>query len=420
MEECTTFHGKTSSKIRSYEISIPQIEGDEVDTIQIPIFRSLSRHQEDDLFYYQNSSMNFPKITSTLSSFAKNNFDTILFAILVIALWFYVSHLSEKVDEAKTYKAMQQKLIHDYEVEQKYLEDNKASILKEMQTAQDKQEAIYQEYLKNKKANEDKLKNADSRLQDLDGCIRLVSFECVLQPSSESQWRDESGTNTNKNASGGAVSTVPWFKSLIPTTYASDNHSDSLILDGTNHTLNSTNTTSKTLWVSASKTVTHSNVHGSTTQNQSGKWKAPPSPLKNDWEHPLVNQSSARVLALEMIRKHEWLRLTAYWDHLWYSIGYGSRSYQGETITKKEAERRLQVIVDKLITRIRKDYPKSSENKIAALTSLRYNCERCYLRVTAKVKKWQPKIEYWKSGAGGRQLKGLLKRRAEEVALFLK
>ena len=89
---------------------------------------------------------------------------------------------------------MQQKLIHDYEVEQKYLEDNKASILKEMQTAQDKQEAIYAEYLKNKKANEDKLQNADSRLQDLDGCIRLVSFEC---------------TNTKKNASGGAVSTVP-------------------------------------------------------------------------------------------------------------------------------------------------------------------------------------------------------------------
>ena len=100
--------------------------------------------------------MNFPKIASMLSGFAKNNLDTIIFAILVIALWFYVSHLSEKVDEAKTYKAMQQKLIHDYEVEQKYLEDNKASILKEMKRAQNKQEAIYQEYLKNKKANENK------------------------------------------------------------------------------------------------------------------------------------------------------------------------------------------------------------------------------------------------------------------------
>lgn len=36
--------------------------------------------------YPQNSPMNFPKITSTLSSFAKNNLDTIIFAILVIAL----------------------------------------------------------------------------------------------------------------------------------------------------------------------------------------------------------------------------------------------------------------------------------------------------------------------------------------------
>lgn len=364
--------------------------------------------------------MNFPKITSTLSGFAKNNFDTILFAILVIALWFYVSHLSEKVDEAKTYKAMQQKLIHDYEVEQKYLEDNKASILKEMQTAQDKQEAIYQEYLKNKKANEDKLKNADSRLQDLDGCIRLVSFECVLQPSSESQWRDESGTNTNKNASGGAVSTVPWFKSLIPTAYASDSNSRP---DSTSHT-STDNSRGSENKQSAIKTPQNVNTYNNKASG-SIHWdwkdaKNTPSPLKNDWEHPLVKQSSARVLALEMIRKYEWLRLTAYWDHLGYSIGYGSRSFSGETITKKEAERRLQTIVDKLITRIRKDYPKSSENKIAALTSLRYNCERCYLRVTAKVKKWQPKIEYWKSGAGGRQLKGLLKRRENEVALFLK
>ena len=359
--------------------------------------------------------MNFPKITSTLSGFAKNNLDTILFAILVIALWFYVSHLSEKVDEAKTYKAMQQKLIHDYEVEQKYLEDNKASILKEMQTAQDKQEAIYQEYLKNKKANEDKLKNADSRLQDLDGCIRLVSFEC---------------TNTNKNASGGAVSTVPWFKSLIPTAYAdSDTNNKPAVQSGSNHTYSPTTQSSVERSSRNNEVVTRSSSMVKKT------WKASPSPLKNDcpirpdcgthWidkskEHPLVKQSSARVLALEMIRKYEGLRLTAYWDHLGYSIGYGSRSYQGEAITKKEAERRLQVIVDALITRIQKDYPKSSENKIAALTSLRYNCERCYKRITAKVRKWQPKIEYWKNGAGGRQLKGLLKRREEEVALFLK
>ena len=365
--------------------------------------------------------MNFQKITSTLLGFAKNNLDTILFAILVIALWFYVSHLSEKVDEAKTYKAMQQKLIHDYEVEQKYLEDNKASILKEMDAAQKKQDALYQEYLKNKKANEDKLKNADSRLQDLDGCIRLVSFECVLQPSSESQWRDESGTNTNKNASGGAVSTVPWFRqSLIPTAYASDSNSRP---DTTPHSSpdNSRGSENKQGAIKASQIVNTHNDKTSWSIHRDGKdAKNTPSPLKDDWEHPLVNQSSARVLALEMIRKYEWLRLTAYWDHLGYSIGYGTRSYADEEITKQEAERRLQTIVDKLIQRIRKDYPKSSENKIAALTSLRYNCERCYKRITARVKAGKPYIEYWEQWAGGLKLKGLLKRRAEEVKLFLK
>ncbi|MFO0764096.1 MAG: lysozyme [Candidatus Gracilibacteria bacterium] len=343
--------------------------------------------------------MNFPKITSTLSGIVRNNLDAILFAILVIALGFYVSHLSEKVDEAKTYKAMQQKLIHDYEVEQKYLEDNKASILKEMDEAQKKQDALYQEYLKNKKANEDKLQNADSRLQDLDGCIRLVSFEC---------------TNTQKNASGGAVSTAPPRPSLITTAYA---HDDILnkpsVQSGSNHIYSPT--------TQSSVGKDSGNITGSDRKLQVAKQtgKAPSSPRKDAGENIHGNESSARVLALEMIRKYEGLRLTAYWDHLGYSIGYGTRSYAGEKITKQEAERRLQEIVDKLIARIRKNYPKSSDNKIAALTSLRYNCERCYLRVTAKVKKGQPKIEYWKNGAGGRQLKGLLKRREEEVRLFL-
>lgn len=340
--------------------------------------------------------MNFQKIASMLSSFAKNNLDTIIFAILVIALWFYVSHLSEKVDEAKTYKAMQQKLIHDYEVEQKYLEDNKASILKEMQTAQDKQEAIYAEYLKNKKANEDKLKNVDSRLQDLDGCIRLVSFEC---------------TNTNKNASGGAVSTVPWWKySIITKAYAQDTSTPKAPSNVHSET------GAVTRWIVSNAKPNarpNSNNQSSPRVNQLNTL----SKLTPEWQ---ATQSSARAQALEMIRKYEGLRLTAYWDHLGYSIGYGSRSYEGERITRQEAERRLQYLVDQLIAKIRKDYPKSSENKIAALTSLRYNCERCYKRITAKVRKWEPKIEYWKSGAGGRQLKGLLKRRGEEVGLFLK
>lgn len=140
--------------------------------------------------------MDIKNITSALVGTAKRNLDIIIFSLLVIAAFFYIAHLINKVDEAKTYEAMQQKLIHDYEVEQKYLEDNKASILKDMEEAQKKQEAIYAEYLKSKKVNEDKLQNADSRLQDLDGCIRLVSFECTQK-------------DTNKNASGGAVSTVP-------------------------------------------------------------------------------------------------------------------------------------------------------------------------------------------------------------------
>ena len=54
---------------------------------------------------------------------------------------------------------------------------------------------------------------------------------------------------------------------------------------------------------------------------------------------------------LEFIKKYEWLKLTAYWDVKHFSIWYWTRSFQGETITQQEAERRakehIQMVLDR-------------------------------------------------------------------------
>lgn len=85
--------------------------------------------------------------------------------------------------------------------------------------------------------------------------------------------------------------------------------------------------------------------------------------------------------ATEMITRYEGLSLTAYKDTRGYSIGYGTRSYDGEVITKNEAWNRMARIVSDSVHRIRKDFPDANENQLVALTSLYYNCWSGWLHV---------------------------------------
>jgi lysozyme len=133
---------------------------------------------------------------------------------------------------------------------------------------------------------------------------------------------------------------------------------------------------------------------------------------------------------LEKLKQFEGLELTAYQDvaGIW-TIGYGHTGgvKEGDTITLEEAElllrkdlRRFEATVSKVIT------AKLSQNQYDALVSFTYNVgERAFIKSTLRRKLNQgdyagaaeefPRWVY----AGGKIVKGLQNRRAQERALFL-
>ena len=128
-----------------------------------------------------------------------------------------------------------------------------------------------------------------------------------------------------------------------------------------------------------------------------------------------INYPVAVERSTEMITRHEGLVLEAYPDTRGWSIGYGTRSYPGEVITKQEAYARMLRIVQLSVSRVMRDFPRANENQVVAMTSLFYNCYKTgYLRV---VKEWYFVMREpgfcSPSGYGG-----LVARRAEERKLI--
>lgn len=130
----------------------------------------------------------------------------------------------------------------------------------------------------------------------------------------------------------------------------------------------------------------------------------------------------------DLIKKHEGLRLAAYKcpAGVW-TIGYGTTIYpngqpvkQGERVTKEEADTLLTWYIKSKIK-----LPKGlTTNQQEALTSLIYNIgqgafDRSSLKKAIEAKDWKAVYKNWDwVTAGGKFMKGLAKRRAEELALF--
>lgn len=134
---------------------------------------------------------------------------------------------------------------------------------------------------------------------------------------------------------------------------------------------------------------------------------------------------------LDFIKRYEGCSLKAYLcpAHKW-TIGYGCTTYpdgtavkEGDVITKTKAEALLlDYVINKIMPNIR-DLGLTS-NQETALCSLIYNIgwgafakSKCYKAI--KNKDWETVFANWDwIKGGGKVLKGLIKRRAEEMALF--
>jgi GH24 family phage-related lysozyme (muramidase) len=129
---------------------------------------------------------------------------------------------------------------------------------------------------------------------------------------------------------------------------------------------------------------------------------------------------------VNFVKKKEGFSPRAFWDHKQWSIGYGTKSTEGEVITEREADKRLREVLqksqDSVLAHARKNNYDFNQNQVDALTSFVYNLGPGILnQLTAKgsrsIEEIAAKIpEYNK--ASGKIEPGLQKRRAEEYAMF--
>lgn len=78
----------------------------------------------------------------------------------------------------------------------------------------------------------------------------------------------------------------------------------------------------------------------------------------------------------------------------------------------------MKVIVRQLDSKVRKDFTGLQDHQYAALISLKYNCHSWYRNL---VRNGITEVRFrWCNSAGGKVLRGLVTRRANERALYTK
>lgn len=145
----------------------------------------------------------------------------------------------------------------------------------------------------------------------------------------------------------------------------------------------------------------------------------------------IINQAG-----LDLIKEFEGFEAKAYKDAVGvWTIGYGTtaragvgiKPAAGMTITKAEAEYYLQKAVDKFIANIRPNITAPiNENELAAFASLAYNIGPTAFNRSSALRHFNAgdkaraakSILLWNK-AKGKVLKGLVRRREAEMALFL-
>lgn len=146
---------------------------------------------------------------------------------------------------------------------------------------------------------------------------------------------------------------------------------------------------------------------------------------------PVINSET-----ISLIKEFEGLRLNAYLDPVGIpTIGYGLTTgaldgvvvRMGMTITEQEADEFLRRVVEKFSDDIWTHFKRQpTENQFGAMVSLAYNIGTGAFRKSTALRRFNAgdiegaaEAMKWFNKAGGRTLRGLVRRRAAEVKLFL-
>lgn len=136
------------------------------------------------------------------------------------------------------------------------------------------------------------------------------------------------------------------------------------------------------------------------------------------------NSGGLQPYLVNAVKGFEGFTPTASWDYKQHSVGYGTRGNPGETITREQADVRLNEELGKAQAMVNKFAPDAPEGVKSALTSLTFNAGSAWMNSglgeRVKARDWAGAkdrfLRYNK--AGGKVLPGLVKRRQAEAAWF--
>lgn len=133
---------------------------------------------------------------------------------------------------------------------------------------------------------------------------------------------------------------------------------------------------------------------------------------------------------LALIKRWEGCKLTAYQDIVGvWTIGYGSTGPHvkpGMKLTEKQAEGLLQEDLDRFEATVAKSAPTASQSEFDAFVSLAFNIGQTAFKNSTALRRHNAgdkvgaaEALQWFNKAGGRTVKGLMNRRADEARLYL-
>lgn len=147
-------------------------------------------------------------------------------------------------------------------------------------------------------------------------------------------------------------------------------------------------------------------------------------------ELPPLTTKQIGAKGLALIKSFEGLRLTSYKcpADVW-TVGYGSTGPHvkpNTTITEAQADKLLQDDLDRFEASVARHAPNATQNQFDAMVSLAFNIGTGAFEKSTLLRKFKAGdvagaaagFAAWKN-AGGRELPGLVRRRAAERALFV-
>ena len=120
-------------------------------------------------------------------------------------------------------------------------------------------------------------------------------------------------------------------------------------------------------------------------------------------------------VTMDFVADFEWFKECSYWDRKQWSIGYWTKSYKWECITREEAKNRKAEVIKPILAEIPSCF---TDNQKIAIVSYQYNTWGNQMGFKWYVQKCDKKSVLYIMNSWGWNLPWLVKRRTIEISKF--